>query len=576
MKRLKTLLLAGLSLTLLVGCKNDTDTQQTPKTFESLEIKDYPKTVFYCGEEFSNSGISLTVKFSDGTSFVTEDVTTSKPSSMKTPGKQTIKAYYSNDEYDINDYVTYEITIIDWTRQEKAIFDQTTLSSVSGVYYPKMEGMQVVVEGDPTTGEVTDYYIKLENATTKDLDNYLDLLNEYCVTKKMVENGQAIEVKFRFFVQNNVPSDFVDLYGDEMHDAICYRYSASYEYIDTQYGSGIYEFYANQAEDTLVIGFDDNHNMIVRFILNSVLLENAFYLEVNQKCDYDTYLNGTALESLSHYLFGTDEVDEETNETIHYVGLVQTIAPLAVDDFILPELEPEIMAVCNYGSANPWLHGEDDLCFGIDLYTNDEEALEEFISKLNSNGSFTKGTRSERFKNKEVDVTTYTIDNKDYVGDLKIEVSEFVPSCGTFTKRNDDGSTSKVTTGCFRVYYTFVAPEIVSPSEPELHRIYDFYYGEGAYSRNDYAFDENGNAVGTIRISSKVVDSKEAAMEKFVNDVLTSYHCMTEAHEEQNAAAGTILVAEYINEDYKITIYSYFAGSGKYAIEFKIQKNMIN
>ena len=213
MKKFRALLLSGLALSLLVGCKGENgdkipdptpvptpepqpepepepEPEPAPVKFVNLTIKEYPKTTFYCGEEFSNNGIVLNVNFSDGSSFITEDVTTSKPSSMKTPGKQTIKAYYGNATLGINSFVTYEINIIDWTKDEKLFFNATSVSSFSGTYYPKMEGMEIKQEVNDA-GEVTDYWIELKNASKATVNEYLTLLDEYIVQKNIVQNGET-------------------------------------------------------------------------------------------------------------------------------------------------------------------------------------------------------------------------------------------------------------------------------------------------------------------------------------------------------------------------------------------------
>ena len=583
MKKLKVLLIGCYSLGLLVACGNNNGDgpkgggeQETAKTFSSLTIEDYPKQVFYCGENFSNAGISLKVNFSDGSSFVTEDVVTSKPASMMIPGTQKIKAYYTNDEYDINTFVTYEIEVIDWTSEEKAIFGETSICSLAGVYYPKMQGMRLVTETDEVTGDVTDYYIVLENASMQTLLDYVELLKEYSATKTIVQNGSQINVDFKFYECPTVPSDFFTYYGDEMQDVLCYRYCSSYQYIDQTYGE-IYNLYANEVEDTLVFGLTADNKMIIRFIANSVVLETVFSEEVNNRLALNSLFLGKAYTYLKQTLLGY--VDEEGKR---YLGAVEEIAPLAVEHFVMADTEPDVMAIADNSALYPWEHGEDNYCFEVELAASEDD-YNAFVAKLDADTAFTKTTKTRRFSRKDIQVTVYTIENMDYVGDLEIQVTEYLPNSLSYTKTDENGS-NNVTSGAYLVSYQFRAPEKFSPTLDELYRIFDILYGADNYNKNNYDRYEDG-MVGTLVRYNQFkateahptkgdgeVESKEEALEKFVATCLTGY-AQKEAPEAKTINGYDVYTAKYSNDDYIVTVVSYFAGNGKFAVEFTIEIN---
>ena len=216
MKKIKSFILLGYTIALLTGCGEEA-------TFKSIEIADAPKTTFYVGEEFSNTGLSLRVNLTDGSSFVTEDIATSKPSTSA-PGTQKVRVYYTNDKYDIDTFITYDIEIIDWTREEKAIFSETSISTFAGVYYPKMEGMQLLTETDDETGDVIDYWIEKKNATFKDVDTYCELLKNYEVVKRITDTSGSYDMTFKFYEQPRVPTDFIENF--DLNDAVCFKYCA--------------------------------------------------------------------------------------------------------------------------------------------------------------------------------------------------------------------------------------------------------------------------------------------------------------------------------------------------------------
>lgn len=567
MKKIKELLLAGYSIALLAGCTGDA-------TFKSIEICEFPKTTFYAGEDFSNTGISLKVTLNNGDTFITEDVTTSRPTNMLTPGTQTIKAYYTNDKYDIDTYLTYDIKVIDWSREEKAIFGQTSISSYAGIYYPKMEGMKLLTETDDTDGSVIDYWIELPNATAKDVDTYVEMLNNYHATKRVSDSSGSYDLTFKFYQQSSVPTDFRDYYGTEVYDAISFRYSASYEYMDPTYYQ-TYNLYGNEAEDTVVVGLSKEGKMIVRFIANSVYLETMFSCEVNEHLTFDNLYNGTALSYLRKSILGyTDE------EGKRYLGALEKIAPLAKDYFIIPDYECEVIGLANYASMYPWLHGEDDFCFEVEIDASDRDEYDAFIAALDAKTDFTKTTKQDKLKTYDVDVTVYTIEDKDYVGDLIIEVTDYVENGMSYYTYNDAGSKVAITTDCYRVYYRYQHPEKISPCVDEVYRIYESLYGEGDYS-SLYDVYEDGEIGGMVKFDQfkqtekhptkdeLEVENKEEALELFVSKCLAGY-TVKEAPATKQINNYSLWAAKYENENYIVTCYAYYYSSGKFAVEFSV------
>lgn len=571
MKNIKKMFLTGLTIALITGCscsedKTNTDTEVK---FQSLEIAELPKTTFYCGENFSNNGIVLKVNFTDGSSYTTEDVTTSKPSSMMTPGKQTIKAYYSNAEKDINSYVTYEINLIDWTMEEKAIFGQTSISSLSGIYYPKMEGMKLVTEEDEN-GNV-DYWIELENANESVMNEYLDLLDEYLVQRTAVQDGEQYKLTYKFYEQVSVPADFIDLYGDELEDMICFKYCASYEYLDTSYGA-IYELYGSELEDTLVVGLDKDNKLIVRYIADSILLETMFGYEVNDRCTLNKLLYGTAYTALRKNILGAE--DTETGK--HMLGLLDTYDPMAANYFVMPDVTPEVVAVADYACAYPWLHGEDLLCFEVMLPATQEE-YDDFLAQMDAKDSYVKSTREEQSRGKTFTYTVYKIEDKDYVGSITVEVSEYYPDDMKYTI---DGT--EKTTGTYLIYYRIQAPEVLSPAVDEACKIYDAFYGEGNYNKDAIKVYYQGSVDGSVKFNqfnqtathttkdNNEVENKEEALTKFVDTALSGY-TVKEAAKVVTINGIDVATATYENESFVITIGAYFSGNGKYTVEFTIE-----
>ena len=581
MKKIKALLISCCALGLLVACENggsgSGSGSETAKTFTSLEINEYPKQVFYCGENFSNNGISLKVNFSDGSSFVTEDVVTSKPASMMIPGTQTIKAYYTNDEYDINTFVSYDIEIIDWTTAEKAVFGQTSICSLAGVYYPKMEGMKLVTEFDEVTGEVTDYYIELENASLNTLLEYAELLRDYSASKTIVQNGQQYTLDFKFYECPTIPSDFFDLYGEEMPEVLCFRYCSSYQYIDQTYGE-IHNLYGNDVEDTLVFGLTAENKLVIRFIANSVLLETMFQEDVNNRLDLGSLFLGKAYTYLKQSLLGY--VDEEGKR---YLGAVEEIAPMAVEHFHMTDVEPDVMAIADNAALNPWEHGEDNFCFTVQLASTESD-YNAFLSTLDADSAFTKTTKTSKYGRKDVTMYKYTIENMDYVGNLEINVIEYIPDSMNYTKTDANGKSETVKSGSYLVTYIFQAPEKFSPTLDELYRIYDICYGADNYNKNSYDRYEDGMAGGIVKYNqfkqtadhqdkgANEVESKEEAFDKFVTNCLTGYTAK-EAAEAKDLSGYEVYTGKYMNDDYIVTVVSYFAGNGKFAVEFTVEIN---
>ena len=596
MKKFRALLLSGLALSLLVGCKGENgdkipdptpvptpepqpepepepEPEPAPVKFVNLTIKEYPKTTFYCGEEFSNNGIVLNVNFSDGSSFITEDVTTSKPSSMKTPGKQTIKAYYGNPTLGINSYVTYEINIIDWTKDEKLFFNATSVSSFSGTYYPKMEGMEIKQEVNDA-GEVTDYWIELKNASKATVNEYLTLLDEYIVQKNIVQNGETYKVTYKFYEQSDVPDDFIQLYGREIRNPICFKYCVSYPYMDS-YGR-VYNLYYTEVEDTLVVGLNKNNDMIVRYIANSLTFEVMLGEPVNERLSLNSLMIGEAYSYIKKFLFGYD-----TDTGTHANGVLETEAPLAIDYFLMPDVNPEVISMANYASMYPWLHGEDDLCFELQIPATRDE-YNAFVAELNAKDSFVKTTRVDNYGKSEVGVNIYTIEDKKYVGDLIIEVTDYIENGLSYTVSDGD----PVTTGIYMVYYRFQCPTLRSPAEEELFRIYDMYLGNGNYTKNNYSVYGGGAVDGEIKFAQfrqtsthttkdeNEVESKEEALTKFVDTALEGYTCV-EAAKELTIQNTAVTSAKYSNGQFTVTVASYFSGNGKFAVEFTIEINNI-
>ena len=557
MKKFKTLILAAYSVALLAACGESGDA-----TFKSIEINELPKTTFYCGEAFSNTGISLKVNLNDGTSFVTEDIATSKPSTA-TPGTQTVKVYYTNDKYDVDTFISYEINIIDWTKEEKHIFSQTSISTLSGVYYPKMEGMQVITETDDVTGDVVDYWIEKKNATFKDIDEYSELLKNYLVTKKMQDSSGVYDMTFKFYEQSMVPSDFVENF--DLNDALCFKYCASYEYMDPTYFE-TYELYGNEIEDTVVFGLNDDGDMIVRFIANSVMLEGLLSCEVNERLDMTGLYNGTIIEYLNQALLGT--IDEEGSR---YLGLVERLAPFAKEYFVLPNYEPDVVAVKNLSSMYPWEHGGFDLSFEIEVDSDDVDGYEELVAALDAKTDFVKTTGTTKVRNLDATTTVYTIEGKDYIGDLEITVSEFKEKAASYYVV--EGSTrTKVECGCYVVGYTFLRPEIFSPTQPELFRIYDTFYGttNGVYEENvDYDVYEDGEVGGLVKYTRDEVHSREEASQLFSNSVLTGYTVKIPG-EDKDVNGIEVYATTYTNGTFDVDVFAYYSG-GKYAVEFSVK-----
>lgn len=565
MKNIKKLLLAGLAITLLGGCKEPVNTEVK---FEGLEILDYPKTTFYCGENFTNNGITLTVKFSDGTSYTTEDVTTSKPSSMMMPGKQTIKAYYSNSEKDINAYVTYEINVIDWTREEKAIFDQTTISSLSGVYYPKMDGMKLVTEGD--TNGITDYWIELDNADRTTYNDYLDLLDEYLVQKTSVQDGEQYKVTYKFYEQVDIPEDFLDLYASQYKEMICFKYCSSYEYYDI---SGIYNLNASQMEDTVVVGLSKDNKLIVRFIANNILLESMLGCEVNERLTMGPLLNSDYYKGLKKNILGYEDEDGKRN-----LGVLDLTAPLAVDYFIMPDISLEVFSIEDICPLNPWVHGEDILSFEV-LITATEEEYNDYLSTLNAKDSFVKTTREEVYGPNTYTYSVYTIENKEYVGDIEIAVSNYLPDKVKYTVVSNNEAKS---VGCYYVSFSIRAPEVLSPAISEACRIYDIFYGEGNYSKDNIQAYYKGAVDGSVKFTQfkettthttkgeNEVENMQEAAEKFVAKALNGY-TVKEALHEVTMQGTKVISGTYENDNYIVTIASYFSGNGRFTVEFSIE-----
>lgn len=558
MKKLKTIILAAYSIAMLAACGSN----GKGDSFKSIEINELPKTTFYCGEAFSNTGISVKVNLNNGESFVSEDIATSKPSTA-TPGKQTVKVYYTNEKYDVDTFVTYEIDVIDWTKEEKHIFSQTSISTLSGVYYPKMEGMQVVTETDDETGEIVDYWIEKKNATFKDVDAYSELLKNYIATKKMTDSSGTYDMTFKFYEQSMVPADFVENYT--LNDALCFKYCASYKYLDPTYYEE-YELYGNEIEDTIVFGLNDDGDMIVRFIANSVMLEGLLSCEVNERLDMTGLYNGTIIEFLNQAILGT--VDEEGKR---YLGLLEGLAPFAKEYFILPNYEPDVVAVKNLASMYPWEHGGYDFSFEIEVDSDDFDAYEDLVAQLDAKTDFVKTTGTTKVRNLDATTTIYTIEGKEYVGDLEITISEFKEKAASYYVV--EGSTrTKVECGCYVIGYTFLRPEIFSPTQPELFRIYDIYYGKTdlMYKENvDYDIYEDGEVGGLIRFAKDEVHSKEEAMQSFVNKYLSSYTVKVPM-EDKEVNGIELCAATYTNGTFDIDVFTYFSG-GKYVAEFSIK-----
>lgn len=556
MKKIKSFILLGYTIAVLTGCGEEA-------TFKSIELNEAPKTTFYCGEEFSNAGISLKVNLTDGTSFISEDVATSKPSTS-TPGTQTVKVYYTNDKYDVDTFITYEINIIDWTKEEKAIFSETTISTFSGVYYPKMEGMQLLTEIDDETNEIVDYWIEKKNCTLKDVDEYCELLKNYNVVKKVTEAGQTVDMTFKFYEQPMVPTDFVENF--DLNDAICFKYCASYEYLDQTYFE-VYQLYGNEIEDTVVVGLNDTGDMVVRYIANSIFMENILSCEVNERLDMRTLYNGTIVEFLKQTLLGFD--DEESGQ--HYIGRIEEMAPFAKPFFILPDYEPDVVAVKNLSSMYPWEHGEDDLCFEIQIDSDDVDGYEDFVAALDAKTEFVKTTGTTKVEGKNAATKIYTIENMDYVGSIEITVSDFMEKAASYTIV--EGSTrTTVECGAYIIGYSFIRPEVFSPTLTELYRIYDAHYGEGNYDLNEYDPYEEGTVGGLVKFANSGangVSSKDEALDKFVASYLQGY-TLKSPKEEKDVNGYNLVTAKYTNGTYEIEIFAYFGGAGKYNVEFSV------
>lgn len=557
MKKITRLLLAGYSIALLAGCDSN---ENVP-----CEIVSIPKTTFYRGETFSNSGIQVKVSIPGMDPITTEDVTTTKPDTT-TEGTKTVKVYYTSDTYDVSTYTTYEIKVIDWNSAEKAIFNETSISNFSGVYYPKMEGLNMVTETSDEDGSIIDYWLQKPNSTLNDVSEYCELLNNYYVSKPTALNGQIYNIEYKFYEQASVPADFRDLY--DLNDAVCYKYSASYEYVDL---TGVLTLYGNEIEDTVVVGLDDNNNMVVRFIANSVFLEGSMACTAGEHLDFTGLFNGTALNFLNQLFLGyTDE------EGKVHAGELDKMAPLAKEDFIMPNYEPDVIAVANYASMYPWLHGEDDLSFEVEIASNDTDEYNKFIAALDADTSFVKTTKTDNVRGKNVNVTVYTIEDKKYVGNLIIEVTDIIDDGVTYYS-SEGTQRSQISVDCYRVYYRFQRPEIVSKAQEEVFRIYDIYYGAGNYDATKYDVYENGSIGGLVKYTVKNdgVNNATEATNKFVSQFLQGYTCTKDIYEKKVGSINCFC-SEYTKDDFKVEIYAYFTSNGTYAVEFSVSTLAIN
>lgn len=559
MKKIKTLILTTYALTLLAGCSDKT------VEFKSIEIETCPKTTFYCGEEFTNTGIALRINLSDGSYFISEDVHTTKPDTTNT-GSKTVKVFYTNEEYNIDTFVSYDINVIDWTADEKAIFNQTTLSSLSGIYYPKMDGMKVMVETDDNTGEILDYWIQKDNSSLKEIDLYTELLNNYKATKFMNNGSTTVEIEFKFYEQSYVPSDFTDLYDE--HDLVCYKYCGSYKYFDQSTFSET-ELYAYDFEDTIVIGLNTDGDMIIRYIVDSLMFENLLSTECGSYLDFNGLYGGGLLGYIQQLLMGT--VDEDGKQ---YLGYIDELGPLAKSYFVFPECEPNVCAIANYCSMYPWLHGEDNLALELEICSDDREAYDDFINHLDDIDDYVKTTRVDKVGREDLNVTIYTIEDKEYVGSITIEVTDVIDDGMTYTE-TQNGTKTTVTVDTYRVYYRWSAPKLKSPEEKELMKIYDKFFGSGNYDSSDYEISDTGSALGQIYFSNKAEDvsTKEQALQKFVTEYLEGYTVVKEAENKDipiNNSTMTVCAATYANGSYSIDIYTYYSNS-KYIVEFEIK-----
>ena len=134
------------------------------------------------------------------------------------------------------------------------------------------------------------------------------------------------------------------------------------------------------------------------------------------------------------------------------------------------------------------------------------------------------------------------------------------------------------------VYYRFQAPTLRSPAEEELFRIYDMYLVDGNYTKSNYNVYSGGAADGEIKFNQfrqpeahptkgeNEVESKEEALEKFVSTALAGYTCV-EPVKELTIQNRPVSSAKYSNDNFVVTIASYFAGNGKFAVEFTIEIN---
>lgn len=566
MKKLKTLLLASYSIALLAGCDSG------KPTFAKCEIIEFPKQTFYYGENFTNTGLKVRVTLSDGSTFDSEDLTTPKVSTLR-PGKSKVNVYYSNEEYNIDEILSYEINVIEWTKEEKYIFGETSISYLNGIYYPKLDGMEMKADlGDDNT--INDYWIEKKNATFDDFEAYLDLLNEYNVVKRINGEQGSYDMTYKFYEQSTVPSDFKDKY--DLNDAICYKFACSYEYLDQQ-SFTMLELYGSDVEDTVVVGMNDEGSLIVRYIADSILLENLTFCEVNTYLTFDGLFNGAVASSLADELLGYDQIDDK-NEKKHIIGLVEDLAPLAVDDFIMPYFEPDVFSISNYSSLYPWLHVEDDLAFEVEYCTNDKDSYQDFIAELDANTSFVKTTKTDKVRGLNTNVSVYTISNKQYVGNLTLEVTDFLEDCATFYSTQGT-IRQKITTGCFRVYYKFQKPDVLSPAETATINILKEHFGEGNYVKEiDYIVQPKGAVYSTVFYSqyktnsgtkgANQVENKEEAYDKFVAAYLNGFNEDTPATQKQLAGLE-VVNGVYSNDEFVVELFAYFYSAGKYAVDFK-------
>ena len=151
-------------------------------------------------------------------------------------------------------------------------------------------------------------------------------------------------------------------------------------------------------------------------------------------------LIGDAYTGLKKVLFGYEKEDDGS----HVEGILDLSAPLAVNYLLMPDVAPEVCAIADYCAAYPWKHGEDLLCFEVMLPGTQEE-YDAYIADIEAKDSFVKTTREEKVGRKTIHYTTYTIEDKAYVGDIVIEVSEYfvidttLPTISSINSYEKDG-----------------------------------------------------------------------------------------------------------------------------------------